>query len=162
MPRHAGVKGAAMSVSRACSAVRSYVSTPFLYYVLQVSAEDVEIARQFGAAVAADDREGVYSLFADDIEYTTAHRTLRGITEIREKLKWGEPPDNLDVVWDYGEWDDLGGGRVVSESRRILRWKETGEVATVMRVRVDIQIREGRITRIERRALPDEDELLEA
>ncbi len=121
-----------------------------------MSVEDVEVARRLGAAVEADDREGVYALFADDIEYTTPHRTLRGLAEVREKLKWGgEPPENLDVEWEDGEWDDVGRGHVVRESRLIQRWKETGEVATVMRVREELAIRDGKITRYERRGRPE-------
>ena len=58
-----------------------------------VSTEDVEVAERFDAALDAafntGDREGVYAFFADDIEYTTPHRTLRGLTELREKLHLG-------------------------------------------------------------------------
>ncbi len=125
-----------------------------------VSVEDVEVAKRFKVALEAaletGDREGVYALFADDIEYTTPHRTLRGLGEVREKLKWGGgEPENLDVEFEEGEWQDLGGGHVVSESRMVQRWKETGEVATTMRINVDLRIRDGKITRYERLARPE-------
>jgi hypothetical protein len=123
-----------------------------------VSAEDVEVAKRFNAALDSafetGDRESVYAFFADDIEYTTPHRTLRGLSEVREKLKWGSGrnPENLDVEFKQGEW--LGGGHVVSESRMVQRWKETGEVATTMRINVDLRISGGEITPYERLAQP--------
>ena len=125
-----------------------------------VSAEDVETAKRFNIALDAafetGDREGVYALFADDIEYTTPHRTLRGLSEVREKLKWGSrEKENLDVEFEEGEWQDLGGGHVVSESRMVQRWKETGELATTMRINVDLRISDGKITRHERLAQPE-------
>jgi ketosteroid isomerase-like protein len=121
-----------------------------------VSVEDLEVAKRFSAALdaalATGDREGVYALFADDVDYTTPHRTLRGLSEVREKLEWGGgEPENLDVEFEEGDWQDLGDGHVVSESRVVQRWKETGEVAAMMRVHVALTIREGKITRYERR-----------
>ena len=120
---------------------------------------DVEVAKRFDAAVDAafqtGDRESVYIFFADDIEYTTPHRTLSGLREVREKLRWGGEKDNLDVEFEDGEWQDLGHGHVVRESRMVQRWKETGEVAAIMRVTLDLRIRDGKITRLERVAQPD-------
>ena len=121
---------------------------------------DVEIAKRFDAAVedafTTGDRDRVYAFFADDIEYTTPHRTLRGLSEVREKLKWGSrEKENLDVEFQDGEWQDLGGGHVVRESRMVQRWKETGEVATIMRINVDLWIRDGKIFRLERVAKPE-------
>lgn len=120
---------------------------------------DTETAERFVAAVEVafktGDRDSVYAFFADDIEYTTPHRTLRGLSEVREKLKWGsQEKENLDVEVEDGEWHDLGGGHVVRESRMVQRWKETGEVATTMRINVDLRISGGKITRYERLAQP--------
>jgi ketosteroid isomerase-like protein len=120
-----------------------------------VSAEDVEVARRFNAAIdvafETGDRDVVYAFFADDIEYTTPHRTLRGLSEVREKLKWGSrDKENLDVEFEHGDWRDLGDGHVARESRMVQRWKETGEVAATMRINVDLRIRSGMITRYER------------
>jgi hypothetical protein len=125
-----------------------------------VSAEDVEVAERFraavGAAFATGDREGVYALFADDIEYTTPRRTLRGLDEVREKLSWGGGElENLDSEHQEGEWQDRGDGHVFSEDRVVQRWKETGEVAAVMLVSVDLIIRDGKIARLERRSRPE-------
>jgi hypothetical protein len=129
-----------------------------------MSAEDVDVAQRFRAAVdaafATGDREGVYALFADDIEYTTPKRTLRGLQDVREKLSWGGGGgggglENLDSEYQEGEWQDLGEGHVVSEDRVVQRWKETGEVAAVMLVSVDLRIRDGKIIRLERRSRPE-------
>jgi hypothetical protein len=121
---------------------------------------DTEIAERFVAAVdrafKTGDRDSVYAFFAHDIEYTTPHRTLRGLGEVREKLKWGnQEKENLDVEVEDGEWRDLGGGHVVRESRMVQRWKETGEVATTMRINLDLWIRHGEIARLERIAKPE-------
>ena len=124
-----------------------------------MSAEDLDVAERFSAALdaayASGDREGVYALFADEIEYTTAHRTLRGLSEVREKLEWGGELDNLDVELEEGEWQDLGDGHVTRDVRLVQRWKETGEVAAVMQVQVDLTIQNGEITRYERRGKPE-------
>jgi ketosteroid isomerase-like protein len=126
-----------------------------------VSVEDVELAERFGAAVESafttGDRERVYALFADDIEYTSPRRTLRGLAEVREKLSWGsgDKLENLDVERQEGEWQDLGDGHVAREDRIVQTWKETGEVAAVMLVTVDLRVRDGKITRLERRSRPE-------
>ena len=120
----------------------------------------MELARQFSAAVetafATGDREAVYAHFADDIEYMTPRRTLRGKQEVREKLTWGGGElENLDVERQEGEWQDLGDGHVIQETRIVQRWKETGEVAAIMLARMDLKIRDGKIVRLERQAKPE-------
>jgi ketosteroid isomerase-like protein len=125
-----------------------------------VSADDVDVAERFNAALDAafstGDREPVYALFADDIEYTTPRSTLRGLDEVREKLSWGSGElESLDVERQEGEWHDLGDGHVVREDRIVQMWKETGEVAAVMLVSVDLRIRDGKIIRLERHSRPE-------
>jgi ketosteroid isomerase-like protein len=125
-----------------------------------VSAEDVKVAERFSVALDAafttGDREGVYELFADDIEYTTPRRTLRGLREVREKLQWGGGElENLDLERQEGEWHDLGDGHVVRADRVVQRWKETGDIAAIMLVTMDLTIRDGKITRLERRSRPE-------
>ena len=123
-----------------------------------MGADDVAVAERFRAAVeqafSTGDRELVYALFADDVEYTTPHRTLRGLNEIREKLKWGGEKENLDVELEKGDWRDLGDGVVASESRMIQRWKETREVAATMTIHEQLTVRDGKIARYERGAAP--------
>lgn len=123
-----------------------------------MSADDVSVAERFRSAVeeafSTGERELVYALFADDVEYTTPHRTLRGLSEVREKLKWGGEKENLDVDFEYGGWRGLGDGNVVSESRMVQRWKETGEVAATMIIQERLTVRDGKICRYERRPTP--------
>ena len=123
-----------------------------------MGADEVAVANRFRAAreeaFATGDRELVYALFADDVEYTTPHRTLRGLSEIREKLKWGGEKENLDVELEEGDWRDLGDGDVASETRMVQRWKETGEVAATMVIREQLTVRDGKIARYERRSAP--------
>jgi ketosteroid isomerase-like protein len=121
-----------------------------------MSAEDIALANHLLVAVDRDDREGTYALFSDDIEYVTDRRTLRGIEEIREKLIWGGPKENLDIEIEGDGWVDLGDGHLVQDFRRIMRWKESGEVADQVRGRIDLRIRDGKIIRYERRVTRDE------
>jgi ketosteroid isomerase-like protein len=120
-----------------------------------MGADDIAVAERFRSAVvaafASGDRELVYALFAEDIEYTTPHRTLRGLSEIREKLKWGGELENLDVEREEGRWRDLGDGNVASETRIVQRWKETKEVAATMIIHEQLTVRDGKIARYERR-----------
>ncbi len=120
-----------------------------------MTAEDINVAEQLLEAVERDDREGVYALFADDIEYVTDRRTLRGIDEVREKLSWGGPKENLDVELEAGEWVDHGHGHLARDFHQVMRWKESGEIADQVRGRLDLRIRDGKIARYERRVTRD-------
>lgn len=120
-----------------------------------MTAEDINVGEQLLEAVERDDREGVYALFADDIEYVTDRRTLRGIDEIREKLSWGGPKENLDVELEAGEWVDHGHGHFARDFHQVMRWKESGEIADQVRGRLDLRIRGGKIARYERRVTRD-------
>ena len=51
-----------------------------------MGAEDIALADRLIEAVDSDDREAVYGLFSDDIEYVTDRRTLREVDELRDKL----------------------------------------------------------------------------
>jgi hypothetical protein len=86
-------------------------------------------------------------------------KTLRGIDAV---VAWySEPehkagPENLDVSEERGELEVLGGGRVAGISKLVYRWKESGEVAYVRSGRLVYTIRDGKIVRYEREAVPDE------
>jgi hypothetical protein len=79
-----------------------------------MGAEDVEIATRFlraaGASLKTGDREPVYPLLAQDVEWVTPMRTLRGVDEVRNELIWGFPPEKLDADVELGELEDLGEG----------------------------------------------------
>jgi len=118
-----------------------------------VSADDLELARQLHGTMDSGDLEALYSLLCDDVEWVTDRRTLRGLAEIREKFgeKSSESLENLDPEWDGGEWERGGDGAVVCQSRFVLRWKETGEIATSSNVRETVTSRDGKVARYERR-----------
>jgi ketosteroid isomerase-like protein len=120
-----------------------------------VRAEDVEVAGQFLTALeeAAEsgDREAVYPLLAPNVEWVTPKRTLRGIDEIREELTWGSPPEKLDLEFQAGDWVDLGERGAGCDVHEIYRWKETTEVSYERDRRIELTIRDGKISRYEMR-----------
>jgi ketosteroid isomerase-like protein len=120
-----------------------------------MAAQDVEIASRFlsavGAAVQSGDREPVVPLVAQDVEWITPERTFNGIDDVREHLIWGFPPRHRDVEFEVGETADLGEGRVRADVLQVYRWKETGEFAHERRRRIDLTIRDGKISRYEMR-----------
>jgi hypothetical protein len=129
-----------------------------LPYARVVAESPIDVARRFDAVNASRDREAFYALLTDDAEWTTPYRTLRGLDEIREKLDWspGEPPENLDIEFEEGEWVDEGDGCVARENRVVQRWKETGEIATVILQREQLDIRDSKISRYSRRGRPEQ------
>jgi hypothetical protein len=120
-----------------------------------MAAQDVEIATRFlnavGAALKTGDREPVFPLVTQDVEWVTPERTFHGIDDAREHLIWGFPPDHLEVELQVGEVVDLGEGRVRSEIVQVYRWKQTGEFAHERHRRIDLTITGGRISRYEMR-----------
>ena len=117
--------------------------------------QDVAVATRFlsalSAAVKSGDREPVIPLVAQDVEWVTPERTFHGIDDVQEHLIWGFPPEHLDVELEVGEVVDLGEGQVRSEIRQIYRWKQTGEFAHERHRRIDVTIRNGKISRYEMR-----------
>jgi ketosteroid isomerase-like protein len=136
---------------------RSEVSNPALRVLRfdSMSAQDVEVATRFlsaaGVAVKSGDRDPLYALLTQDVEWVVPERTLHGIDDLREHLIWGFPPEHLDVEVEVGEIVDLGEGHVRSEIRQVYLWKETGEFAHERRRRIDLTIRDDKISRYEMR-----------
>jgi ketosteroid isomerase-like protein len=120
-----------------------------------MSADDLDIARQFLDALAAaartGDREAIYPLLASDVEWVTPKRDVRGLDEAREQLTWIRPPDNLDVEFSEPELTDLGGGRIASGVHETYRVKGTGDFAYARERRIDLTIRDRKIARYEMR-----------
>jgi len=118
-----------------------------------MAAADVEIAERFRdaleAAVRTGDREAVYALIAPDVEWVTPQRTLHGIEEMKEQWTWGSSPESFDYEFDEGDWVDHGGGRLSCEVQQVYRLKETGDFAYQRNRRVQLTIRDGRISRYE-------------
>jgi ketosteroid isomerase-like protein len=105
--------------------------------------------RAAGASLETGDREPVYALLAEDVEWVVPMRTLHGIDEVRKELIWGLPPEDLKVEIELGELEDLGEGRVVCNVREVYRWKQTGEFAHERFRRIELAIRNGKISRWE-------------
>jgi hypothetical protein len=118
-----------------------------------VSAADVEIARQFLSALAAvantGERELLYPFLAADVEWQTPRRDLSGIDEVHEELTWITAPENFDLDFEVTQMSDLGGGRVVTDVHELYRGKGMGEVAHTRDRRIDLTIRDGKVTRYE-------------
>jgi hypothetical protein len=120
-----------------------------------MGADEIEIARRLQtvlvAAAKTGNREGVYPFLAPDVEWVTPKRTLQGIEQVRDELIWGSPPHNLDLEFEVGEWVDLGGGRVASEVHETYRLKGSGDFAYERNRRIELTIRNGKISRYEMR-----------
>jgi ketosteroid isomerase-like protein len=116
-----------------------------------------EIARGFltalETAAATGDREPVYPFLAADVEWVTPQRSLFGIAAIREELTWGNPPDKLDLAFERGDLVELGDGRVASDVRQVYTLKTTGEFAYTRMRRVELTVRDGKVSRYEMRSV---------
>ena len=120
-----------------------------------MSADDAQVASRFlGAledAMQTGEREPVYALLAVDVEWVAPQRTLQGLEELKEKHTWGLPPEQFDLEFEEVDWADLGDGRFVVALREAYRWKATGERAHHRDRRIEVAIRNGKITRYEMR-----------
>jgi len=120
-----------------------------------MNADDLELAKRFRAALetayAQDEREPLYPLLAEDVEWVTPKRTLRGIEEVRGH--WSTAPDKLDVEFEDGDWEDLGDGRLALSLRHVYRMKGTGDFAYERRRRIELTVRNGRVSRYEMQIL---------
>jgi hypothetical protein len=120
-----------------------------------VSDRDLELAREFldALAVAAKtgEAEAVYPLLAPDIEWLTPQFALRSVGEVRERMEWFSPREQLEVEFAEPELTDLGSGRIVSDVQEVYRMKDTGDFAYARERRIELTIREGQITRYELR-----------
>jgi ketosteroid isomerase-like protein len=120
-----------------------------------VSADDLTLAGQFLSVLATvantGDRERLYPFLATDVEWLTPRRDLSGIDEVREELTWITAPENLDLDFEVRQMSDLGGGRVVTDVHELYRAKGTGEVAHTRDRRIELTIRDGKVSRYEMR-----------
>ena len=116
-----------------------------------------EIATDFltalEAAATTGERDPVYPFLATDVEWVTPQRSLVGLDAIREELTWGNPPDKLDLAFERGELVLLGEGRVASDLRQIYTLKTTGEFAYTRLRRVELTVRDGKVSRYEMRSV---------
>jgi hypothetical protein len=121
------------------------------------SADITEVAAAFltalEAAAKTGERDPVYPFLAADAEWITPQRDLVGLEEIKSELTWVSPPDKLDVSFELGELVDLGDGRVASDVRQVYTLKGTGEFAYTRMRRVELTVRDGKVSRYEMRSV---------
>ena len=122
-----------------------------------MSTDTAEIATAFltalETAAKTGDRAQVYPFLAADAEWVTPQRDLRGVDEIRRELTWVNPPDKLDLVFERGELVELGEGRVAMDVHQVYTLKATGEFAYRRLRRVELTVRDGRVSRYEMRSI---------
>ena len=121
------------------------------------SSNVTELAAAFLAAleVAAKtgERDPLYPFLAADAEWITPQRDLVGLEAIKNELTWVNPPDKLDLAFERGEWIDLGEGRIASDVRQVYTLKATGEFAYTRSRRVELTVRDGKVSRYEMRSI---------
>ncbi len=105
------------------------------------------------AAAKTGERDPLYPFLAPDAEWVTPQRDLVGVDEIRRELTWVGPSDKLDLAFERGELVELGEGRVASEVRQVYTVKATGEFAYTRLRRVELTVRDGKVSRYEMRSV---------
>jgi ketosteroid isomerase-like protein len=122
-----------------------------------MNSDDLDVARHFlealAAAAATGDRQALEPFLAPDVEWVTPKRDLAGIEEVHEQLTWLAPPDNLTVEFDEPKLTEMAEGHIVSDVREVYRTKDGGDLAYVRERRIDLRIRDGKITRYEMRVV---------
>ena len=118
-----------------------------------MTAEELEVAERFRTAletaVQTADREAVFKLLDPDVEWITPQRTLHGIDEMRADWTWGSSPETFEYAFEEGDWVDHGDGRLSCDARQVYRMKETGDFAYERDLRVQLTIRNGKVSRYE-------------
>lgn len=120
-----------------------------------MSDRDLDVAREFldALAVAAKtgEAEAVYPLLDPEVEWLTPQFALRSVGEVRKRMEWFSPREQLEVEFGEPELTDLGSGRIVSDVQEVYRMKDTGDFAYARERRIELTISEGVITRYEMR-----------
>lgn len=121
------------------------------------SAGVTEVATGFLAALEAaaktGERDPVYPYLAADAEWITPQRDLVGLDVIKRELTWVNPPDKLDLAFERGEFVDLGEGRIAADISQVYTLKASGEFAYARRRRVELTVRDGKVSRYEMRSI---------
>jgi hypothetical protein len=116
---------------------------------------DLELARRFLSVLATvantGERELLYPFLAPDVEWVTPRRELAGIDEVRQELTWITAPEYFDLEFEATQMNDLGGGRIVTDTHELYRSKDTGEVAHTRDRQIELTIRDAKVTRYEMR-----------
>ena len=120
-----------------------------------MSDRDLELAKEFLGALAVaaktGEAEAIYPLLDAEVEWLTPQFALRSVGEVRKRMEWFSPREQLEVEFGEPELTDHGSGRIVSDVQEVYRMKDTGDFAYARERRIELTIREGVITRYEMR-----------
>ena len=122
-----------------------------------MDAGQLDVATRFRVALEHAAKTGdwtpVYPCLAPDVEWITPKRTLVGIDQVEHDLIWGTPPEHLDLEFEVTDVVDLGAGRTRFDVHQVYRVKDSGDLAYERDLRIEIAIRDDRISRYEIRRL---------
>jgi hypothetical protein len=76
-------------------------------------------------------------------------RTLIGIDEVEHDRIWGTPPEHLDLQFEVTDVVELGGGLTRLDVHQIYRLKGSGDFAYERDLRIEIAVRDDKISRYE-------------
>ncbi len=110
---------------------------------------DIEIATRYLETMSSRDFEMAQRLFAADAEVVAPDGTTSAAEFLQGVREWGGF-DSLDLSIEdrVGTEED---GVIVSRSKRVFRWKESGEVAYEQPAEARVTVEGGRIKRVEMR-----------
>lgn len=122
-----------------------------------MTSDDTALAARFldalETAVRSGDHGDLLGLMAPDVEWVTPQRTLLGIDEVESWRVWGSSGESFDFEFVEGDWIEQGDGRLACDVRQVYRVKETGDFAYERKRRVELDIRDGMISRYELRSV---------
>jgi len=117
-----------------------------------------ELAQRYFDAWNAGDLATVRELVDPRIEFVFP----RGTFGLDDVVEWFESPERGPEHLDVSFVDrtlEVEGATVLSTVKRVDRWKETGEIASTMRVQATLTCRAGKVVKVEvapSEPIPDE------
>ena len=104
-------------------------------------------ARQFLEAVTAHDFETAERFLDPAVETVTPRTTFHGVATCRQVLHKARGDEQFTMEQTSTELEEIDGD-ILSRTREIARWRETGEVAYEREVAVRLTFEGERITRV--------------
>jgi hypothetical protein len=122
-----------------------------------MDAGDQDVRTRFRAGLEHAAKTGdwtlVYPCLTPDIEWVTPQRTLIGIDEVEHDLIWGVPPEHLDLEFEVTDVVELDPTLTSFSVHQVYRMKDSGDFAYERDLRIEIAVREDRISRYEIRVV---------
>lgn len=104
-------------------------------------------ARQFLEAVTAHDFETAERFLDPAVETVTPRTTFHGVAACRQVLHKARGDEQFTMEQTSTELEEIDGD-ILSRTREIARWRETGDVAYEREVAVRLTFEGERITRV--------------